>query len=245
MKAIILAGGLSTRLRPLTNEIPKCLLELDGKAMIDYQLDNLRKAHVTDIVVVTGYQVEALSAHLSKHTDLSITYVHNPDFESTYPAYGLYLAREYFDGGFLYLNSDVVCHPDIVKSTVEHTAESVTAVQKNDWDEEEVNVILAEDSTQVIEMGKHISRVLSDGEFIGVTKISGNFIETLTTVLEDFVKKGELQKFAADSINLAIQRGGYMEMNDVTNLPAIEVDTPDDYELATKRVEEIKDIFRT
>ncbi|ABM61551.1 NTP transferase domain-containing protein [Halorhodospira halophila] len=60
MKAIILAAGQGTRLRPLTDDKPKCLVELAGKSLLDHQLDVLRAAGVDDIHVVAGYRADQL-----------------------------------------------------------------------------------------------------------------------------------------------------------------------------------------
>jgi choline kinase len=60
MKAIILAAGRGSRMKNLTDERPKCLVELRGKALLDWQLDALRAAGVNEIAIVTGYKRELL-----------------------------------------------------------------------------------------------------------------------------------------------------------------------------------------
>ena len=60
MQAIILAAGLGTRLRPITDEVPKCMVSVNGIRIIDKQIDNLHKAGVKDIVVVGGYKADVL-----------------------------------------------------------------------------------------------------------------------------------------------------------------------------------------
>ncbi len=239
MKVIILAAGAAKRLRPLTNELPKCLLEVGGKAIIDYQMENLRKANLTEIIVVIGFYGEKIQRHLMEHhPDLHFTFIENENYENTYPAYGLWLARTYLSGEILYLNADVICDPTIIQMITDSPHKSVTAAQKTNWDEEEVNVIVDNDM-RVLEMGKHISRELSYGEFIGVTKIGHSFNEQLKGVLNDFVACNELQKFAADALNLTIQRGETMYALDVSDKAAIEIDTPEDLTRAHEKIEHI------
>lgn len=60
MKAIILAAGRGSRMKSLTDERPKCLVELHGKALLDWQLESLRKAGISEIAIVTGYKRELL-----------------------------------------------------------------------------------------------------------------------------------------------------------------------------------------
>lgn len=62
MKAIILAAGRGSRMRDLTDDRPKCLVELHGKALLDRQLEALREAGITEIAIVTGYMRELLSS---------------------------------------------------------------------------------------------------------------------------------------------------------------------------------------
>jgi choline kinase len=61
MKAIILAAGRGSRMKDLTEERPKCLVELRGKSLLDWQLDSLRAAGIDEIAIVTGYQRERLA----------------------------------------------------------------------------------------------------------------------------------------------------------------------------------------
>ena len=60
MKAIILAAGIASRLRPLTDNCPKCLLEIGGKCLLQRSFDGLIKNGINDFVVVTGYLHEQI-----------------------------------------------------------------------------------------------------------------------------------------------------------------------------------------
>lgn len=65
VSAILMAGGKGERLRPLTNDTPKPLLHVGDRAIIDYNIDALAAAGITDITVTTGYLAEQLDAHFA------------------------------------------------------------------------------------------------------------------------------------------------------------------------------------
>jgi len=71
-RAIVLAAGLGTRMRPLTNDRPKPLVEVRGKALIDHVIDRLVQAGVTFVVVNVHYRAEMIKAHLAKRRDVEI-----------------------------------------------------------------------------------------------------------------------------------------------------------------------------
>ena len=240
MKVIILAAGEAKRLRPLTLETPKCLLQVGGKSIIDYQIENLLAFGLKDVVVVTGFMAEKLETHLTtSFKNINWTFIRNDEYQTTFPAYGLWLTREHFKDEILYLNGDVICHPEIIRTVVESSHKSATAIQQTSWDEEEVNVTIQKDSSLILDIGKHISKEMSDGEFIGVTKIGKEFLAELENTLTNFIERGDFKKFAADSINSTIQKGLEMHVCDVSYLPAIEIDTPEDLERAKEKIPSI------
>lgn len=238
MKAIILAAGQSKRLYPLTRETPKCLLIVGSQTIINHQISILEKKRFKQIIVVTGFQAEKLEFYLKSHwPQLLFIFVRNNDYETTGAAYSLWLARDYFADDLLYLNSDLICDPTIIHEIIDHPVTSVTAIQKVEWNEEAVNVIL--NRNIVTEIGKHISKTNSGGEFIGATKLNFIFLKSLKEKLDEFVHAGELNKFAVDAIN-AVIKSGYEKMYalDISPRKAIEIDTPEDYKEAKKIMDE-------
>ena len=71
MRAIILAAGVGSRLRPLTNDRPKCLVTVGEKALVDHQIDALRSEGVDDIVLVVGCKADQVRAHCGDRSDTS------------------------------------------------------------------------------------------------------------------------------------------------------------------------------
>jgi choline kinase len=102
MKAIILAAGRGSRMKDLTNERPKCLLEFRGKTLLDWQLESLRDAGISEIAIVTGYKRELLASR-------GLVEFYNPQWSKTQMVRSLMCANEW-------LNAEpcIVSYSDIV-----------------------------------------------------------------------------------------------------------------------------------
>ncbi|MCK5110897.1 MAG: nucleotidyltransferase family protein [Arcobacteraceae bacterium] len=68
MKALLLSAGLGTRLRPVTNNIPKCLVPINGKPLLEYWLENLSKAGIEEFLINTSYLAEQVEEFINKST---------------------------------------------------------------------------------------------------------------------------------------------------------------------------------
>jgi choline kinase len=106
MKAIILAAGRGRRMKNLTEERPKCLVELRGKALLDWQIEALRSAGITEIAIVTGYKRELLRNY-------GIVEFHNPRWAETNMVSSLTYAQEWLTTG-----PCIVSYSDIFYSSV-------------------------------------------------------------------------------------------------------------------------------
>lgn len=243
-----MAGGQSSRLRPLTKYMPKCMLKVnihEDITIIDTQIIMLMHFGIKEVVVITGFGASILEKHLEKYKNkIDIKLVHNKKYKETYPAYAFWLTKKYLDDTFVYLNGDVVFHPEILKSIIKSKKDSITAIKKIDWDKEEVNVITNKKS-EVLEIGKHISKDLSCGEFVGVTKIGKIFGNKFVMALDYFESREERKRFAVDAINLAIQNwNGKLYGEDITKWPVVEIDTLKDYNEAKRLWNLIKNDFK-
>lgn len=144
MKGIILAAGKGTRLRPLTRTQPKCLVNVAGKPMMEYQLDALNKASIRECVIVVGYLSNVVRDHFgSRYMGIDLTYVENPDYRNSNNLYSLWLARGHFDDDILLLESDLVFDDRLV-TQLAHLSEDDVAVVDAFQDHMDGTVILAE-----------------------------------------------------------------------------------------------------
>ena len=145
MKAVILAAGQGTRLRPLTNRVPKPLVRLHGKPIMQRQLESLDKAGFEECVIVVGYRGDQVEYQFGpRFRNLEITYVNNELYEETNNIYSLWMARDLLDDDILLLESDLVFEDDLLDDLTQTTYPDVAVV---DWFRSSMDgtVILAED----------------------------------------------------------------------------------------------------
>jgi L-glutamine-phosphate cytidylyltransferase len=108
MRLIILAAGQGTRLRPLTDDRPKCLVELQGRSLLQWQIDTARAAGIQEIIVVGGYLIDHLRSY-------DVTVIENPRFATTNMVQTLNCATDWFDDGFVMSYGDIVYTPTVLK----------------------------------------------------------------------------------------------------------------------------------
>src|SRR5690606_15301721 len=116
MIGVILAAGVGSRLRPMTNNKPKCLVTTAGKAILQYQIDAYREAGIDQLVIIVGYEGNAIRQYCKHIKDIKITILENSDYEITNNMYSLYLAKNHVEGSpFILNNADLSIDSKIVQ----------------------------------------------------------------------------------------------------------------------------------
>ena len=126
MKAVFIAAGQGSRLGSLTNDLPKPLVDVNGKSIIERQIDLLHKKNINDIVIVTGYKKE-------KFTFKNIEYVFNPNFLIDEQAGSLMSARQKFSDDVLVMFGDILFDEQILEQVLNANGQISIAIDK-DWE---------------------------------------------------------------------------------------------------------------
>src|SRR5262249_3305283 len=145
MIAVILADGSGTRIQSATQGRPKCLLNVGGRAILDYQVESLWAAGVSEIGIVTGYQGHEIIEHIDQNfgEDFdSFHFMRNPLYSATNNIYSLWMAREWAaSDDFVCLNADVLCHPAILPPALKRNR-PVTMIVDPEWRDETMKVVI-------------------------------------------------------------------------------------------------------
>jgi choline kinase len=132
MQALILAAGMGSRLGKYTKNNTKCMLETNGKRLIDYILECLNDIGITKLIMVVGYKKENLISYLgNSFKNISIEYVENNIYNQTNNIYSLYLAREkLIQDDTLLLESDLIFEKAILEKLINDKRDSLAVVDK-------------------------------------------------------------------------------------------------------------------
>jgi choline kinase len=128
---VILAAGEGTRLRPLTNHIPKCLVEIAGRSILSRCLAACQALGLRDIVLVVGYRQEQIREEVARIQGLDVKFAENPDYLTGGTAASLSLGIEHDARGgrdLLVVEADVVFTVNLLRRLLDHPARSTTLV---------------------------------------------------------------------------------------------------------------------
>lgn len=235
MRPILIGAGRGKRLGPNTDAIPKTLVPVMGRPMLDWILEALAAAGFSnkDVVFVCGYKAEVLRA---RHPEF--TYVENTAWESNNILASLFCAREHMGGGFISSYTDILYRGSVVRELVSQRDDRILVCDV-DWrrryvdrsqhpetDGEKMRV----DHGRVLEVARTITPDKAHGEFIGVAKFSVQGARELaaaydTAKLPDRAYLIELfQRMIAGGSDFRCvdTHGGYMEIDTEEDLACAE-----------------------
>ena len=242
MKAVILAAGMASRLRPLTEHTPKCLLKVGERSLLQRSIDALKSNGILDYVIVTGYLHEMIEAFVAEEygNSINVTFIHNDVFDSTNNIYSLWLARPEAEGEeILLLDSDLLYDPEIIARVLADDAENVLTLIRHDLGEEEMKVVLDKENGIITEISKTCNPLDAAGESLGIEKMGREYTSALYKELEPMMNEEHLENvFYERAFERLLAKGHTYNVVDVTELFSCELDTVEDFENAKAKIPE-------
>ncbi len=126
MKGIILAAGEGKRLKPFTDNSPKCLILLEGKSILDRQIETMRACGIEDIIVIKGYRADMIIRG-------DVRYYINPQYDSTNMVMTLWCAEKDLEGEVIVAYGDIIYNGGILQSLMASTHD-ISVVVDMDWE---------------------------------------------------------------------------------------------------------------
>lgn len=246
MRPVIIGAGRGSRLGPETDAIPKTLVKVMGRPMLDWILEALAAAGFTrrDVVFVCGYAEDVVRARYPE-----FTFVHNARWEHNNILLSLLCAREYLQGGFLSTYADIVYDSAIVQKLV-NAREPIVVGCDTAWrrrysgrsqhPETDAEKLIA-DGRRVQRISRHIPSEQASGEFIGVMKLSATGADELCDAFDRaeaayagkvFREGRSFEKaYLIDLLQHMLEGGSEMQREDTPG-GYMEIDTREDLALA-------------
>ena len=175
MNAIIIAGGKSTRIRPLSNEIPKTMIEVYGKSVLERQIEVFQSCGISDITAVTGYHSEKINLP-------NINCIKNEEYKTTNVNEGLFCAKAKLNDSVIITYGDIIFEYEVLEQILNFKGD-IGVVIDLDWEKqytgkfgrpisEADNVIM--NKKQILKISKNLTKKddLILAESIGIFKLS-------------------------------------------------------------------------
>lgn len=238
MKLIILAAGQGTRLRPLTNNKPKCMVEYKKNPLIDYLMKTAKASKIDEIAVIGGYKFNTLKKYLNDNT---IKYFENKNYLTTNMLYTLFSAEDFMDDDLIISYSDIIYNQEILDTLID-SKEDISVVVDKKWKllwEQRMENPLEDAETlkikgnKIIEIGKKPTSYEDiEGQYIGLIKISHKAIDDIICFYKSLKKRYENRKlknlYMTDFLQLLIENnykisplfieGGWIEIDSKDDL---------------------------
>lgn len=241
VNAILYAAGRATRLGPTFAEVPKILLEVGGRSLIDWHAERLSGVGVENLYVVTGHkreQVAAVLPGLSAQHGLRIYELHNPDFTegsvvSMHVSLGvLEPSRE----AVLVMDGDVIYDPELMRRLVRsrHASAGLVDFKYRDVDDDPVMVPIR-DGRPVDFVKQWKGEADRIGESVGFFKFAAEHIPALAEGTRRRMT-GLGRRDGLDDVIREVVKAGCVGFEDITGLPWTEIDFPHDVEYARSEV---------
>lgn len=250
MKIIIIAAGSSTRLAKEIPNVPKGLLKISDKSIIDFQLDLFKKNHLSDVTIITGPDKKKFELK-------DVNCIQDYEFQNHDVLGSLMAAKSIMNDELLTSYSDIIFNEKILHSMLDFKGDIGIAVDL-DWEKKYVNRtqhpknqadnVLMENN-KILRVKKNIKDCKSTqdiGEFIGLMKLSKKGAKIFVEKFNHLIKfhKGEfhdapsLEKaYLTDMIQELVNSGVLVEPI-IINGKWCEIDTPQDLQLARKNIED-------
>jgi glucose-1-phosphate thymidylyltransferase len=236
MKAVVLAAGKGTRLRPLTEDKPKGMVEVDGKPILTHCFERLAELDATEFVVVVGYMKEEIISHYGDEFEgIPITYAHQREQKGL--AHALLCVEEHIDDDFMLILGDNIFAAnldDVVRRQQEDRADAAFLVEEVPWEEaSRYGVCVTNDYGEITDVVEKPEDPPSNLVMTGFYTFTPAIFHACELVQPS--NRGELE--ISEAIHLLLQSGRTIDAIGIDGW-RIDVGYPEDRDEAERRLQE-------
>jgi choline kinase len=235
MHAVILVAGTATRLRPLTDSTPKCLLRVKGRPILGMMIENLRLSGIEHFVLVTGYLEDQIHRFIEEnYPAVKVTFISNEMFASTNNIYSLWLAKDIVKSkDFLLLDGDIVFDRGIIDLLLNGRHHAALALRTIGHVGQEDIKVMTDKSGFVEEINKTMNPAEAAGESIGIELFFEDSSVKLFDELQIMIEsEKKVNVWYEEAFQRIIDLGTKIAAVDVGDLKCMELDTVEDFKNA-------------
>ena len=229
IKGLVLAAGRGSRLGNAADSVPKCLLDVGRRCIVEHQLDALADAGVGPTALVLGYAAD----EVRETVGIRAEYVTNTRWKHTNSLYSFWLAREWMTGPTMVLNSDVLFSPLILERLLDVEGDAIAIDTSSGHAREQMKVRVLDG--RVVDMRKDMPPEEASGENVGILKLSAETVQEVLAEAQRLIDAGEEKSWLGSAVRTVATRRPLRAV-DVAGLPWVEIDFPTDLERARKEV---------
>ena len=235
MKSLIIAAGIGSRIPEFTKDIPKSLIRINNKSLLKRQIDQMRNFKIKEIAIVKGYKSNKINFK-------DIKYFYNRNFKTNEQLDSLIVANKWFTDDLLISFSDIIYENSILKKMIKSKHDFTIAVQKN-WKKKYKNrfdhplsqadkVFIK--NNKVNDIGKKISIKKTNGEFLGIFKLSKYMCKTFIKEYKFLNKKKKTNKLQIHNFFQYLIKKNFDIKPTYVIGKYMEIDTYNDFTIARK-----------
>jgi len=234
-KAVILAAGIGSRLSPLTDKTPKCLLSVGGSVIVERMIRNCLSCGISQFVLVLGHREDEIRQFVDKtFRGIRVSYVVNDRYRDTDTGYSLMLAASVVGNAeFIRFDADVVFDTKILRALVDSDLRNVLCVDRDIALAGEDRKVITDDAMRVKEIGRPVGPAVAPGEPIGLEKISAVAGPLLFAELKEMMQSpASARASCEDAYARLIEKGTPFHALDITGMNWTAIDTPEGFAAA-------------
>jgi len=187
MKGIIFAAGLGSRLQPITDQEPKPLVKLNGKAILSFILDAFEKGGIKNVIICVGYEKEKIKNFCKDYPKFNFTFIENKKFNKSNNLYSLYLTKNFLDDDLILIDGDTILHPRIVRDLSKQEITSLVR-DKSSFFKKSMNMEI--DNGQTVRLSENIlTELKNDDDSTTIIKVSKKDAKKIKNELEYMIEK--------------------------------------------------------
>jgi L-glutamine-phosphate cytidylyltransferase len=236
---IIPAAGQGARLRPLTENTPKCMVTINEKSLLEHQLEQIPFERVRSLTFITGFEDQKLKDFVNNlNLPFPVRFFFNPLYCETHCAYSLLQAQNEISMGFIYINSDLLFCRKSLLALLDSKHPNALCHRTIEKYETDLQQLIIGDKQQVVDWDLPTQK-RNNAELVGPIKISANAGQEILRFYNALTQEEQVKLPCYTLFSKLIHKSTYFGIN-ITHNPWFEVDTIEDLEKAKNLWSEIK-----